>query len=702
MSQGIKETETTRASLELLYHISRELASALDLHTVLERILFLSMQYAKAIRGSIIVMDDHGRPIESAVIAGDQVMDRNTQRIRISLEKGLAGWVVQNKQAALLVDTSQDERWFVHQYEKIQEGVDAKSAVSAPLLVRDQLIGVITLVHPQPSFFTKDHLELVQAIADQAGIAVLNARYYTESQRQVRVMSALAETAAVITASLNLEEVFLRILDQVMQALSVQAVCLALLDSSDEILIVRAARGWQRDPDSKAIIQLGQGIAGWVAQEGHPLIVHEAQQDPRFDAEILQRTGLDAEAIACAPLKYRGQVIGILEVINPKDGIFDLDTHLLLTGISSLAGTAVHHAQLFERLQAAHQSYRDLFDDSIDSILITDWHGKIIEANRKALQTSGLNKEKIRNLTITQLHTIDGEAVGNEYEKLSSSNTISYESRLRTSGDHEIPVEVYVRQVNIEDNLLIQWTLRDITERKRLDSLREDLISMIYHDLRSPLANVVSSLDILETMLPEEDQTLPSLVKIAQRSAERIQRLTNSLLDISRMEAGQPVGNRQPADILPIVRDAYELINPVIESKQQHINLILPDKLPLVLVDNDMIRRVVVNLLENASKYSPTGSMIQAGAQKEDGNILIWVQDDGPGIPAAERMRIFDKFTRLGLRESATKGLGLGLAYCRLAVEAHEGKIWVESEAGEGACFKFTLPATSFNNFQNF
>lgn len=702
MNQGIKETETTRASLDLLYHISRELASALDLHTVLERVLFLSMQYSKAIRGSIIVMDDNGRPIESAVIAGDQVMDRNTQRIRISLEKGLAGWVVQNRQAVLLTDTSQDERWFLHQYEKIQDGVDAKSAVSSPLMVREQLIGVITLVHPKPNFFTKDHLELVQAIADQAGIAVLNARYYTESQRQVRVMTALAETAAVITASLNLEEVFLRILEQVMQALSVQAVCLALLDPNEDFMTVRAAKGWKHDHESNAIIKVGQGIAGWAAREGRLLIIHEAQKDPRFDLETLQRTGLNAQAVACAPLKYGTQVIGIIEVINPKDGVFDLDTHLLLTGISNLAGTAVHHAQLFERLQAAHQSYRDLFDDSIDPILITDWHGKIIEANHNAIQTSGQSKEKLRTMMITQLHTVDREVVGLDYENLASNNTISYESRLRTHGDHEIPVEVYVRQVNIEDNLLIQWTLRDITERKRLDSLREDLISMIYHDLRSPLANVVSSLDILESMLPENDPTLPSLVKIAQRSAERIQRLTNSLLDISRMEVGQPVGNRQPADILPLIQDALELINPVVENKQQHINLILPDKLPLVLIDGEMIRRVVVNLLENASKYSPTGTMIQAGAKEEDGQVQVWVQDEGPGVPVTEKTRIFDKFTRLGMRESATKGLGLGLAYCRLAIEAHEGKIWVESEPGEGACFIFSLPATNIDNFQNY
>jgi GAF domain-containing protein len=216
---------------------------------------------------------------------------------------------------------------------------------------------------------------------------------------------------------LNLEEVFLRILDQITQALSVQAVCLALLDPSSETLEVRAAQGWQREHEAKAVIKIGQGIAGWVAKEGKSTIINDVHQDSRFDVETQIRTGLDVKAIACAPLKYHGSVIGILEVINPMDSSFDIDTNLLLSGIGSLAGTAVHHAQLFERLQAAHQSYRELFDDSIDPILITDWHGKIIEANRKAILTSGYSKEALRSMSILQLHTPNSELIGTEFEK---------------------------------------------------------------------------------------------------------------------------------------------------------------------------------------------------------------------------------------------------------------------------------------------
>ena len=109
-------------------------------------------------------------------------------------------------------------------------------------------------------------------------------------------------------------------------------------------------------------------------------------------------------------------------------------------------------------------------------------------------------------------------------------------------------------------------------------------------------------------------------------------------------------------------------------------------------IDQDMIRRVVTNLLENASKYSPAGNDIEVGARSEGETVNIWVQDHGGGIPASEQERIFDKFTRLH-SSNGPKGLGLGLAYCRLAVQAHGGRIWVESELGVGSCFIFTLPA---------
>jgi signal transduction histidine kinase len=130
----------------------------------------------------------------------------------------------------------------------------------------------------------------------------------------------------------------------------------------------------------------------------------------------------------------------------------------------------------------------------------------------------------------------------------------------------------------------------------------------------------------------------------------------------------------------------------VAESKQQRLSGNVSDLLPPVYVDAEMIRRVLINLLENAIKFTPVEGQIQIGAHQQDNWVQIWVQDTGMGIPASERERIFDKFTRLNAKD-APKGLGLGLAYCRLAIQGHGGRIWVESDPGfSGSCFAFTLP----------
>ena len=689
-STQISKDNSTRSFLELLYHISRELSSALDLRTVLERILFLSMQNVGAISGSIIVLDDDGNPVDSAIIIEDQVQEHTTDRLREPLEKGLSGWVARNRQLAVVDNTNVDVRWMPRYYE-VDEKQLPKSAVSVPLLTRDKLVGVLTLVHPHTGFFTAELVALVQAIADQAGIAVLNARLYAESQRNAQVMTSLANSAAGISISLNLEDVFKGILEQTDLTIHAQGILLTLTEEKSGKLELRAAKG----QSGTQIVQQGErierGISCWAAEHDQGVIIHDISQDPRYAPAIDQLNGIIPRAILCAPIHYRGQVIGTLEAINPEAGGVDQDSLLILSGIANLAGTAIRHAQLFEQLQAAHQSYQDLFEDSIDPILITNWDGDILEANRIAALSSDYSKEQLKSMTIRQIHRLDQELVGEGFSNLHSGDTLSYESVLCTASGHEVPIKVYVRQIRLDDISRLQWILRDITEQKKLDTLREDLTSMIYHDLRSPLANVVSSLDLLGSLLPLEDPSLKSLLDISMRSTVRIQRMTESLLELSAMEAGKPLGSRRQASILALVYEAVEAMESQVHSKSQIITYKLPDRLPKVFVDQDMIRRVVINLLENASKYSGQGSQIEVGARQEGDQILVWVEDNGPGIPASEHERIFEKFTRLRT-ENTPKGLGLGLAYCRLAVQAHGGKIWVESEVGSGSRFTFSLP----------
>jgi two-component system, NtrC family, sensor histidine kinase KinB len=514
--------DSTRSSLELLFDISRELAAALDLGTVLERVLFLSIRNVGAERGSVIVLNENHEPVEAAIVIGNNLISKSASELRETLEQGLAGWVMRNHAPAMVPNTRHDARW-VRRPDDATERSGAKSAICVPLAARDQLCGILTIVHPFPNAFTQDHLDLMQSIADMAGIAIFN-------------------------------------------------------------------------------------------------------------------------------------------------------------------------AQLYDSLQSATRRYRELFDDSIDPILITDLKGRILEANRQAYRVTGYSLSEMAGQNVADYHALQVERLGTNFENLSGDETVAYESTLRTLYKDNLPVKVYVRRVQFGTELCIQWTLRDISERKSLASLQEDLMAMIYHDLRSPLANIISSIDMLSALIPEDKADgLKPIFSIAMRSTDRMQRLISSLLDINRLEAGRSITNQQAVNARRLVKEAADAVQSVVEGKHLTLEFDLPQNFSKIWADEDMIRRVLINLLENGVKFTPIHGVITVGARTLDRWVEIWVQDSGPGIPASEQEHIFDKFIRLQT-DRFPKGIGLGLAFCRLAVQAHGGEIWVESEEGAGSRFIFTIP----------
>ncbi len=680
--------DRSRSLLELLINVSREVATALDLRTVLQRLLYAALQHVGGERGSIVVMDDLGKPVDATIVYGKQFHDHTTQQLRDTVERGLAGWVVQHCKPALVPDTSKDDRW-LRRADDSADKSGAKSAICVPLMARERLVGVLTLVHSIPDAFNEDHLELMKAIADQASVAVLNARLYTESQRTARIMSALAEGAAAINTSLEMPDVWRRILNQTMQALQVETVALALIDNASNDLVFQAAAGHNSGNIPGRHVPHNQGLAGLVVNNGHGLVVPAVRQDSRY-GEVDRFGGIEMRAVAIAPIQSQGKVIGVLEAVNPISGAFDLDALVVMTGLGSLAGTTIQNAEFLERLQKAHQRYRELFEDSVDPIVITDWEGRVLEANRQAVILSGYTNEQLHTMSIDQLHEVKWNNTGLNFETLKRNDECNYESGLLRRDGGNTPVAVHARRVEFEETDSIQWTLRDITERKELDALRDDMIAMIYHDIRSPLGNIVSSLEMMSSLMPE-DKTLNSMLNIARNSTARIQRLVNSLLDINRLESGQQIVDQNSVDPLSLIREAIRDVEPVATGRQQKIEIKINTVLPLIWVDVDMIHRVFINLLENAIKYTPVEGQVEIGGMTDGVLVRFWIKDNGPGISPADKDRIFDKFTRLR-GKNRPSGLGVGLAFCRLAVLGHGGEIWVESELEKGSTFWLTLP----------
>jgi PAS domain S-box-containing protein len=678
-------TNSTSESLNLLYSISRELVSALELRIVLQRVLSRSLEIVEASSASIIILDDKQEPVDAAIIVDGNVHDGSVERLKSTLESGLAGWVVRNREAALVQDTSVDPRWTKRGYEDDQKS--AKSSLCAPLIARDQLVGVITLTHAETGYYTSQHLDLVQAIADQAAIAALNAQLFEASQRRANVMSLLVDISASITSTLELDEVLNRILEQTSRALEVDVVTLGLVDRASGDVTVQKIWGQAEIRQVGQRFSRSEGVPGWVVKHGEEVKVSDLADDERFRRDEPVKGHY---AVAAAPIKTEDEVVGVLEAIKPQ-GEFTSDDMLLLQGISGLAGTAIRHARLFQEVQLAHARFRQLFEDSIDMIFISDWDGGILEANLEALELTRYSREELLEMQVYHFIEVDWNVVGFNFVNLRTGQRETYETYLQPSAGPSFPVEVHVHRVTIDDQDGLQWIMRDITDLRKSELLREDLTSMIYHDLRSPLANVVSGLDLIRTMVPDEEG-IESVLRIAERSIGRIQRLISSLLDTSRLQAGHKITTMQPTVVQQLIAEAIETVRPAADASNFIINLDQPEDPLTMMIDADMIRRVMINLLENAIKYSPEGRHIHVTVEEKDAALSFSVQDEGRGISEEDQEHVFERFMRADLTAKRARGIGLGLAFCKLAVEGHRGRIWVESELGKGSRFTFTLP----------
>jgi two-component system, OmpR family, sensor histidine kinase KdpD len=225
--------------------------------------------------------------------------------------------------------------------------------------------------------------------------------------------------------------------------------------------------------------------------------------------------------------------------------------------------------------------------------------------------------------------------------------------------------------------------------RMESERLRNSLLAALSHDLRTPLAALVGLAESLELTKPELSALQRDTTQAIAEEARRMNALVNNLLDMARIESGDVKLRREWQSVEEVVGSSLKAAQPALADKR--VEVALPSDLPLVEFDATLIERVLYNLLENAGKYTPAGTVIRIAAEASGDQLLVTVSDNGPGVRQAQRETIFEKFTR-GSRESATPGVGLGLAISRAIVEAHRGRIWVEDNAGTGARFGFTLP----------
>ncbi|GEM_PF-1830205 len=226
-------------------------------------------------------------------------------------------------------------------------------------------------------------------------------------------------------------------------------------------------------------------------------------------------------------------------------------------------------------------------------------------------------------------------------------------------------------------------------ELLELQKLRDDLTHMIVHDMRTPLTNIITGLQTVE-MAEFDEELSREFIPEAINAGMDLQDMINNLLDISKMEAGELVPEREEVDLRALTEEVFERVGHLVREGGLTLSAEVPDGLTL-RADRALLKRVLLNLLGNAIKFTPEGGSVTVEAAETDEGVRVCVTDTGPGIPPEQQARLFRKFAQL---EGSKKkqGTGLGLAFVRMATEAHGGRVWVESEVGKGSSFCFVIP----------
>ena len=352
---------------------------------------------------------------------------------------------------------------------------------------------------------------------------------------------------------------------------------------------------------------------------------------------------------------------------------------------------------LFRDLKLREEQYRDLYEEAPDAYFSCGVDGIIKRANRSATELLGYRREELVGKPVPDLYadTPNGKAAAEGVFKrfLSGEEIRDQELEARRADGSTVWVSLSVRPIRDKEGRVVasRSMMVNITEQKKLDQLKDDFISLVSHELRSPMTVIAGAINTAlteaERLSPEETR---QLLKDAAAESESLSNLLANLLELSRVQAQRLVLYSEAIDVKRVIQDAVDKIKRQYSARKFVISL--PRRLSPVQADPLRLERILYNLLENAVKYSPPGGEVRVSAKPQEEYLVIGVSDEGIGISPADQEKLFGPFQRLEKRPSGVRGVGLGLMVCRRLVEAHGGHIWVESEPGHGSTFFFTMP----------
>lgn len=456
---------------------------------------------------------------------------------------------------------------------------------------------------------------------------------------------------------------------------------------------------------AEAVFKIKEGKIVWCNERVGEMYGYSCDELMGKDATFFYPTGINPAEFSgtvSAAIKRDGYFYGGTKVSRKDGKLMDIEYAIAwIPGSNPIELVAVARdvtlrKQMEEALRDSEATYRILVESSPDGVLSIDAEAHVIDCNGGVCRLLGYSREEVKGKCFEEL--LDGVLpdILNDYlsQLTPERGLIETEFELKRCDGQKVPVWAKVVGIRDEDGSLTRVLVyvRDIAERKKLEQLKDEFIGLVSHELRSPLTVIMGSVN---TALSEGErlsrEEMRQLLQDAAYETESLSHILGNLLELSRAQADRLHLTMEPVNVRIVVRNVVDRIRH--QSATHRFSIDLPKNLPIVQADELRLERILHNLLENAVKYSPNGGVIRVFARMEEERLVIGVSDQGIGISLHDQAKLFAPFSRLeDQRLTGVKGAGLGLLVCRRLVEAHGGRIWVESEPGRGSTFYFTLP----------
>ncbi len=466
----------------------------------------------------------------------------------------------------------------------------------------------------------------------------------------------------------------------------------------------------QSEPRAGRVDFAAQPVLRDVINGGAPVAarVHDLRLS---EADRVLLTEHHMVTLLTVPMRVGDQVVGVARLLYGDVRDFPPQALAAAQALVNQAGQAIQNARAVHVIAEDRDRLAAVLNATHDGVLLLDSSGRVLLTNPQLEALWGVRGYRLYNRPLAEmlddptLHL--GERLGLAREELDdllrtiraglalNFSKVEFTSRLPRVRHFERTGAPVLDSLDRALGWVI--VLRDITEERELQQVRDSLSHMIVHDLRGPLAAIQTGLMFVRDRTPAERMPALALqaIDLALRACNRLLGLVNALLDIAKMESGELQLQRQPSRLAALAQDVAEELEPLARDQGLSIVSEVPESLPLISVDVDKLTRVLSNLIDNALKFTPTGGRITITAEPSDAEantVRVGVLDTGPGIPDEYRSRVFDRFTQVAGRKGSRAGSGLGLSFCKLTVEAHGGTIWVENRPEGGSAFYFTLP----------